>query len=75
MPLYTESTSIKATKEEMDAWQEAANRSNMPMLTWMRCVLDAGAGASELFEQLQRAAIAAQLEHAAYMRSQRGGGE
>lgn len=71
--LYTKQTSIKATEEEFDAWQAAADAANMPLRTWIRCILDAGAGQMELFQQLQRAAITAQVEHAAMMRSKRGG--
>lgn len=70
--LYTKHTSVKATEEEFEVWADAAERANMPMRTWIRCVLDAAAGHSDLFEQLQRAAITAQLEHAATMRSKRG---
>lgn len=70
--LYTKQTSIKATADEFDAWQDAADAANMPLRTWIRCMLDAGAGKMELFQQLQRAAITAQVEHAAMMRSKRG---
>jgi hypothetical protein len=70
--LYTKQTSIKATEEEFAAWGRAAEAANMPLRTWIRCILDAGAGEMELFQQLQRAAITAQVEHAAMMRSKRG---
>lgn len=71
MGLYNESTSIKANDEELGAWRDAAARQGMPLITWIRLVLDHAAGVGELHAQLERAAAAYPDEHAAMMRAAR----
>jgi flagellar biosynthesis regulator FlaF len=71
MAMFQVQTSVKATTEEFEHWKRAAEAANMPVRTWIRCVLDAASGQSELFMQLQKAMITQQLEKAASMRSHR----
>jgi len=71
MGLYNESTSIKANEEELAAWRDSAARQGMPLITWIRLVLDHAAGVGDLHSQLERAAAAYPDEHAAMMRAAR----
>jgi len=65
---YSAETSVKATPDELKEWRSAARLANMPLRTWMRCVLDAAAGCSYLYDQINRGRTAAMLEHMANMR-------
>lgn len=71
MALYDQQTSIKASSDEMAAWRAAADANHMPLITWIRMVLDHAAGVSPVFEQLEAAAIAQETEHAAELRRAR----
>lgn len=53
---------------EHAAWTAAAEASGMPLHVWMRCILDAAAGVSEMFVQLQRTILEMYLRRAEHMR-------
>lgn len=50
MRLYNTQLSVKATKEEVKAWRQAAAKCNLGLQNWVRVVLDYASGNRDLYD-------------------------
>ncbi len=58
---------INCASAERAAWIASAGACGMPLHVWMRCILDAAAGVSPVFIQLQQSILETYLRRGEHM--------
>jgi hypothetical protein len=70
-PRLDQHIQFQCASTEHAAWKEAAEKCGMPLHVWIRCIIDAAAGVSDIFVQLQRTQLEMYIRRAEHMREAR----